>query len=215
MIKIFKTSKNVIVNIDEYFDTIELGILNFKEGVNNYLEGNMVEFDNNLKIIDKLEEKADTIIRKIENDFYVYSLLPNYASEVLNLLEKVDDIIDNTKNTLSQFDVESPFIPEEIKKDFSRLVNISVKTAENLIPAARVFFTDPNLVKDKIQKVLFYERETEKLANKIKRRVFKEMELDLSKKNHLRYFTLHIEEVSNAAKVVAKMLSSLLIKIKM
>lgn len=215
MIKIFKTSKNVIVNIDEYFDTIELGILNFKEGVNNYLEGNKVEFDNNLKIIDKLEEKADAIIRKIENDFYVYSLLPNYASEVLNLLEKVDDIIDNTKNTLSQFDVESPFIPEEIKKDFSRLVNISVKTAENLIPAARVFFTDPNLVKDKIQKVLFYERETEKLANKIKRRVFKEMELDLSKKNHLRYFTLHIEEVSNAAKVVAKMLSSLLIKIKM
>ena len=215
MIKIFKTSKNVIVNIDEYFDTIELGILNFKEGVNNYIDGNTSEFDNNLNIIDKLEEKADAIIRKIENDFYVYSLLPNYASEVLNLLEKVDDIIDSSKNTLSQFDVESPFIPEEIKNDFSRLVNISVKTAENAIPAARLFFTDPNLVKDKIQKVIFYERETEKLANKIKRRVFKEMDLDLSEKNHLRYFTLHIEEISDAAKVVAKMLSSLLIKIKM
>lgn len=215
MIKIFKTSKNVIVNIDEYFDTIELGILNFKEGVNNYIDGNTAEFDNNLNIIDKLEEKADAIIRKIENDFYVYSLLPNYASEVLNLLEKVDDIIDSSKNTLSQFDVESPFIPEEIKNDFSRLVNISVKTAENAIPAARLFFTDPNLVKDKIQKVIFYERETEKLANKIKRRVFKEMDLDLSEKNHLRYFTLHIEEISDAAKVVARMLSSLLIKIKM
>lgn len=215
MIKIFKTSKNVIVNIDEYFDTIELGILNFKEGVNNYIDGNTAEFDNNLNIIDKLEEKADAIIRKIENDFYVYSLLPNYASEVLNLLEKVDDIIDSSKNTLSQFDVESPFIPDEIKNDFSRLVNISVKTAENAIPAARLFFTDPNLVKDKIQKVIFYERETEKLANKIKRRVFKEMDLDLSEKNHLRYFTLHIEEISDAAKVVARMLSSLLIKIKM
>ncbi|MDO9276762.1 MAG: DUF47 family protein [Lutibacter sp.] len=215
MIKIFKTSKNVIVNIDEYFDTIELGILHFKEGVNNYIDGNTAEFDNNLIIIDKLEEKADAIIRKIENDFYVYSLLPNYASEVLNLLEKVDDIIDSSKNTLSQFDVESPFIPEEIKNDFSRLVSISVKTAENAIPAARLFFTDPNLVKDKIQKVIFYERETEKLANKIKRRVFKEMNLDLSEKNHLRYFTLHIELISDAAKVVAKMLSSLLIKIKM
>lgn len=216
MIKIFKTSKDVIVNIDEYFDTIELGILNFKEGVNNYLDGNTADFENNLKIIDKLEEKADAIIRKIENDFYVYSLLPNYASEVLNLLEKVDDIIDSSKNTLSQFDVESPFIPEEIKTDFSRLVNISVKTAENAIPAARVFFTDPNLVKDKIQKVVFYERETEKLANKIKRRTFKEMDqLKLSEKMHLRYFTLHIEEIADAAKVVAKMLSSLLIKIKM
>ncbi len=216
MIKIFKTSKDVIVNIDEYFDTIELGILNFKEGVNNYLDGNTADFETNLKIIDKLEEKADAIIRKIENDFYVYSLLPNYASEILNLLEKVDDIIDQTKNTLSQFDVESPFIPEEIKTDFSRLLNISVKTAENAIPAARVFFTDTNLVKDKIQKVVFYERETEKLANKIKRRTFKEMDqLKLSEKMHLRYFTLHIEEIADAAKVVAKMLSSLLIKIKM
>lgn len=216
MIKIFKTSKNVIVNIDEYFNTVELGVLNFKEGVNNYLEGNLSEFENNLKFIEMLEGKADSIIRKIENDFYIYSLMPNYASEVLTLLEKVDDIIDKVKNNLSQFDVESPFIPEEIKNDFSRLLNISVKSAENVIPAARAFFTDPNLVKDKIQKVIFYERETDKLANNIKRKVFKDMpHLKLSEKVHLRYFTLHLEEVSDAAEVVAKMLSSLVIKTRM
>ena len=216
MIKIFKTSKNVIINIDEYFDTVELGILNFKEGVNNYLEGNFTEFENNLKIIEVLEGKADSIIRKIENDLYIYSLIPNYASEVLNLLEKVDDIIDKVKNNLSQFDVERPFLPEEIKNDFSRLLNISVKSAENVIPAARAFFTDQNLVKDKIQKVIFYERETDKLATNIKRKVFKEMpHLNLSEKIHLRYFTLHVEEVSDAAEVVAKMLSSLVIKTRM
>jgi hypothetical protein len=39
--------------------------------------------------------------------------------------------------------------------------------------------------------------------------------LKLSEKIHLRYFTLHIEEVSNKAKIVAKMLASLVIKIKM
>jgi len=216
MIRIFKTSKNVILNIDEYLDTAELGILNFKEGVNNYLEGNLAEFENNLKIIEMLEGKADSIIRKIENDFYIYSLMPNYASEVLTLLDKVDDIIDKVKTNLSQFDEESPFIPEEIKNDFSRLVNISVKSAENVIPATRAFFTDQNLVKDKIQKVIFYERETDKLAKNIKRKVFKDMpHLKLSEKLHLRYFTLHIEEVSDAAEVVAKMLSSLVIKTKM
>lgn len=216
MIKIFKTSKNVIVNIDEYFNTVELGILNFKEGVNNYLDGNFTEFENNLKIIEMLEGKADSIIRKIENDLYIYSLIPNYASEVLNLLEKVDDIIDKVKNNLSQFDVERPFIPEEIKNEFSRLLNISVKSAENVIPASRAFFTDQNLVKDKIQKVIFYERETDKLATNIKRKVFKEMQhLKLSEKIHLRYFTLHVEEVSDAAEIVAKMLSSLVIKTRM
>ena len=216
MIKILKTSKNVIINIDEYFDNVELGILNFKEGVNHYLDGDKTEFENNLEKILKLEGKADSIIRKIENDFYVYSLMPNYASEILNLLEKVDDIIDRIKSNLSQFDVENPYFPEDIKNDFSRLVSLSVKSAENVIPAARVFFTAPNLIKDKIQKVMFYERETDKLAVKIKRRLFNEMDfLKLSEKIHLRYFTLHIEEISDAAELVAKMLSSLVIKIKM
>jgi len=216
MIKIFKTSKNVIINIDEFFDNVELGILNFKEGVNNYLDGNISEFENNLKKVEKLEGKADSIIRKIENDFYVHSLMPNYSSDILNLLENVDDIIDSVKDTLSQFDVENPYFPEELKSDFSRLLSLSVKAAENVIPAARVYFTAPSLVKDKIQKVIFYERETDKLATNIKRRLFKEMEyLKLSEKIHLRYFTLHIEEVSDAAEVVAKMLSSLVIKIKM
>lgn len=216
MIKIFKTSKNVIINIDEYFDNVELAILNFKEGVNNYLEGNLTEFEINLNKIDELEGKADSIIRKIENDFYVYSLMPNYSSDILNLLEKVDDIIDKAKDNLSQFDVEAPYFPEDLKNDFLRLVSLSLKSAENVIPAARVFFTAPNLVKDKLQKVLFYEREADKLATKIKRRLFKEMDfLKLSEKIHLRYFTLHVEEVSDAAEVVAKMLSSLVIKIKM
>lgn len=216
MIKIFKTSKNVIVNIDEFFDNVELGILNFKEGVHNYLDGNTAEFENNLNKVEKLEGKADAIIRKIENDFYVHSLMPNYSSDILNLLENVDDIIDNIKDTLSQFDVENPYFPEDLKSDFARLVSLSVKSAENVIPAARVYFTAPSLVKDKIQKVIFYERETDKLATKIKRRLFKEMEyLKLSEKIHLRYFTLHIEQVSDAAEVVAKMLSSLVIKIKM
>lgn len=216
MIKIFKTSKNVIINIEEYFDNVELGILNFKEGVNNYLEGNHADFENNLHKTEELEGKADAIIRKIENDFYVHSLMPNHSSDVLNLLEKVDDILDKVKDNLSQFDVEAPYFPEEIKNDFSRLVSLSVKSAENVVPAARVFFTSPNLVKDKLQKVMFYERETDKLATNIKRRLFKELDfLKLSEKIHLRYFTLHIEEVSDAAEIVAKMLSSLVIKIKM
>ncbi|SDW38881.1 hypothetical protein SAMN05444411_101622 [Lutibacter oricola] len=68
MIKIFKTSKNVIVNIDEYFDNVELGILNFKEGVNNYLNGNSSAFENNLHKIEELEGKADSIIKKRKNN---------------------------------------------------------------------------------------------------------------------------------------------------
>jgi len=216
MINIFKTSKAVALNIDEFFDKIDLGILNFKKGASNYINGHTIEFDQNLKMITILEKDADTIKRKIENEFYLHSLMPNYASDILNLLESVDDIIDRSKDIVSQFDVETPHIPELIKTDYLELVSLSSKTAENVIPAARIFFTSPNEVKEKIQKVLFYNREVDVLSNNIKRKLFQELdELRLSEKIHLRYFALHIEQVSHSAKNVALQLSSLVIKIKM
>ena len=216
MINIFKTSKSIAFSIDEFFDKIDLGILNFKKGTSNYINGNTIEFNQNIKAITILEQEADAIKRKIENEFYLHSLMPNYASDILNLLEGIDDIIDRSKDLLSQFDVETPLIPEKIKKDYLELVSLSAKSAENVLPAARIFFRSPDEVKDKIQKVLFYHRETDILSNNIKRKLFQEFDsLRLSEKIHLRYFALHIEQVSDAAKRVAHQLSSLVIKIKM
>ena len=216
MINIFKTSKSVALSIDEFFDKIDLGILNLKKGVNNYVNGNTEEFDLNLNTLTFLEKEADSIKRKIENEFYLHSLMPNYASDILNLLDNVDDIIDMSKDVLSQFDVEKPHLHEQITKDYLELVNLSVKSVENVIPAARIFFTSPEQVKDKIQKAIFYHRETKALSNNIKRKIFQESDIPkLSEKIHLRYFTLHIEQISDVAKNVAQQLSSLVIKIKM
>jgi len=216
MINIFKRSKSVAISIDEFFDKVDLGTLNFKKGVNNYIDGNAIEFAQNLNSITVLEQEADTIQRKIGNDFYLHSLMPNYSSDILNLLETVDDIIDMSKDLLSQFDVENPNIPEAIKKDFIELVSASSKSVENVLPAARIFFTQPDNVKDSIQKVLFYHRETHNLSTSLKRKIFQEIDsLILSEKLHLRYFALHIEQVSDVAKDIAHQLSSLVIKIKM
>lgn len=216
MLNIFKTSKAVALNIDEFFDKVDLGILNFKKGASNYINGNKTEFDQNLRTINILEKEADSIKRKIENDFYLHSLMPNYSSDILNLLESVDDIMDRSMDVLNQFDVETPHIPELIKKDFLELISLSSKSSESVLPAARIFFTSPDQVKEKIQKVLFYNREADTLSNNIKRKIFQEFDsLRLSEKIHLRYFALHIEQVSDGAKHIAHLLSSLVIKIKM
>lgn len=216
MMNIFKTSKSVALSIDEFFDKVDLGILNFKKGSSNYINGNILEFSQNLNAITVLEKEADAIKRKVENDFYLHSLMPHYATDIMNLLENIDDIIDKSKDVISEFDVETPYIPELIKNDYLELVTLSSKAAENLIPAARVFFRSPDEVKDRLQKVLFYHRETDVLANTIKRKLFQEFDaLRLSEKIHLRYFALHIEQVSDVAKRVAHQLSTLVIKIRM
>ena len=66
---------------------------------------------------------------------------------------------------------------------------------------------------EKIHRVYFYEKETDVLADVIRRKIFREMpDLHLSEKFHLRYFTLHIENISDTAEKVADLLSIMAIK---
>ncbi|MCG8410763.1 MAG: DUF47 family protein [Bacteroidales bacterium] len=209
----FNITKKLILDIDEFFSLIDNGALVFKEGVGNYLKGDNEKFNDNLKAIDDLETKADNIRRKVENDLYAHSLLPQYRGDVLRMMEKCDDMLDIMKENLYQFDVEIPLIPQKLHTDILKLTKISVSAIDALIPAARAFFKEPVAVKDKIHRVYFFEKEADKLANDIKRKVFHELQnLKLSEKIHLRYFTLHIENVSDAAEVVADILSILAIK---
>lgn len=117
-----------------------------------------------------------------------------------------------TKN-LFQLEVETPNIPAELIQDFVRLTQISVSAAESVIPAAKSYFTEPINVTEKIHRVYFYEKETDLLADIIRRKIFREMkDLRLSEKFHLRYFTLHIENISDTAEKVADLLSIMAIK---
>lgn len=212
MIK-FNNSKKVIELLDNFFDTVDQGVLVFKNGVNNYLYGNTENFNDNLANLIKLESNADLLRREIENLLYSQSLMPQFRGDILKLLEDMDTIIDITKGNLAQFDVEIPNIPTELNQDFSKLTELSVSAVESLIPAVRAFFKSPDTVKDQLRRVYFFEKETDKMATAIKRKVFRDMpNLKLSEKFHLRYFTLHIENVSDEAEKVADLLSIMAIK---
>jgi len=210
---LFKTAESVISSINNFLDTIDQGAIVFKEGVNNYLNKEEKDFSENIQKILDLESHADKLRKEIENDLYIYSLLPQFRGDVMVLLEKLDDIIDTSKENMLQFDVEGPRIPIELNNDFSKLTDAAVLSVESLIPAARAYFNDVNAVKDKLHRVYFYEKESDKLADNIKRRLFKELdELKLSEKIHLRYFALHIENLSDVAQDVADLLSIMAIK---
>jgi len=210
---IFKNANKVIDIIEEFFNTIDQGVLVFKEGVSNYLHGNQQAFNNNIATMAKLEADADSLRREIENKLYTHSLMPQLRGDILRLLEEMDDIIDTAKKNLFQFDVEVPNIPAELNQDLILLTDMCVSSVSSVIPAARAYFRTPETVKDQIHRVYFYEKEADKLAEGIKRRVFRQMpSLKLSEKIHLRYFTLHIETVSDSAEKVADLLSIMAVK---
>jgi uncharacterized protein len=210
---LFKHANQSIELIDSFLNHIDQGALIFKEGVKNYLLGNRESFLDNLRTLSTLETEADNIRRKIENILYTQSLMPQLRGDILRLLEELDNIIDMAKKSLFQFDVEVPNIPAALNQDLIKLTEISCSAIESVLPAARAYFRSPDDIKERIHRVYLYEREADKLADAIKRKVFQELPIArLSEKFHLRYFTLHIETLSDAAQKAADLLSIMAIK---
>ena len=209
-------TKNIILKLDDFFDIVEEGLLISKEAIKNYIMDDKIAFLHHLERIDSLESRADELQRSIEDDMIIHTILPQHRSEVVTLLDDIDNLIDTLKEVLQQFDVEIPDIPEELQKEFISLTEMAISAGEELIPAARGFFKQPHSVRDQLNKVYFYERESDNLSNKIKKHIFHNMnDLELAQKSHLRYFAHHIEKISDRAESVADLLSSMAMRIIM
>lgn len=209
---LFKNSKTLEKQIDELLDNISNGMLLFQEAISDYMHENTDRFQERLQTIDDLENKVDDLRRNIENALYQQSLIPEHRGDVLGLLEHIDDLIDVAKDTLYEFDVEHPFIPEKFRDVYIELTKTACLGAEAIINSTRAFFSDLAAVKNYIHKVYFYEKEADKLSRQLKRDVFNEQDLKLSQKIHLRYFALHIDNITDAAETVADRLSIYTIK---
>lgn len=211
-----RTTKKLILNIDEFFDNVELGVLVFREAIKAYTSRDFEAYERHLKKVDTLEGNADKLQRMIESDMITHSILPQHRAEVTTLIDKMDEIIDNIKKSLNEIFTEMPEIPEKLNRDFITLAEESANAAEELIPAARAYFKAPYTVREKLLKVYYFESETDKLSLKTKKRIFQETpELDLAHKAHLRFIVHHIENISDLAQKAADLLSGMAIKIIM
>ena len=211
-----RTTKNLIIKIDEFFDDIDLGLLVFREGIKAYLDKDMDAFQRHLQKVDYLENNAYRLQREIENEMITHSILPQHRSEVSTLIDELDEIIDALKSSLNEINIEMPDIPSSLNKNLISLAETSINAAEELIPAARAYFKAPYTVREKLLKVYYFESETDKLSFSTKKIIFQDMnELDLAHKAHLRYIIHHIENVSDLAQKAADLLSGMAIKIVM
>lgn len=209
-----RTTKKLIIRIDEFFDNIELGLLVFREGIKAYLEKDMEAFERHIQKVETMENTADRLQREIENEMITHSILPQHREEVSRLIEEMDEILDSLKSSLNEIHIELPDIPPVLNKDFISLAETSANAAEELVPAARAYFKAPYTVREKLLKVYYFESETDKISMNTKKRIFQEMkDIDLAHKAHLRYIIHHIEGISDTAQKAADLLSGMAIKI--
>ena len=108
---LFRRTRALESQIDQFLDAVSEGCLVFELGVGDYLGRDFASFTERLHAIGAFEAKADALRREVETRLYAESLIPDHRGDVLGLLENLDNVIDQAKQTLGQFEVERPDIP--------------------------------------------------------------------------------------------------------
>jgi predicted phosphate transport protein (TIGR00153 family) len=211
MYSIFSATKNLVMKIDSYIDLVGESVLHFEEGVKLYLSGKEDEFNERLNIIKMLEVRADGLRQDIESQLYVQTLIPESRSDVLEILEEMDSIIDFSKSIMFDFFIEKPDIPNVLHDRIKKLTETAVNTTQALVQSTRSYFYDVNSVKDHLHKVSFFENESDNIAEKAKREVF-ELNIKLSKKLHIKNFIVSIDTISDTAEDISNRVSIAAIK---
>jgi len=197
--------------IDEYLDYVVKGGLIFKLGVKCYLENQEKEFEGYINELRAIEEKADDLRRNIEIKLYTRTLIPESRGDVLGLLESCDRVLNTTTDTLLQFSVEIPQILPSQKQNFLDLADMATLCSEYTVSGIRAYFKNMDAVRDYVTKVQFYKKETNKIAENLKRTVFR-TDIQQSHKIHIRYFAYHIEMIAEESEDVCDRLSIAAIK---
>ncbi len=211
MIPLFGRSRQLERQVDNFLDIANQAALVFPAGIEYFLAGREHDFEDMIKRVTALEAEADHLRRDVETELYTHTLIPESRGDVLALLENTDQVINSCKDTLKQFEIEIPDIPEEFHYSYNQLAQKSAASMEALVRAVRAFFKAPMSVGDYLHKVHYFERESDRIAEDLKRAIFRS-ELDLARKSHLRYFAFHIEQLADLAENVADRLAIYTIK---
>ena len=211
-VTLFRRTRTLEKEIDDFLDKLSETALVFKHAVQLYLaKGATDEFEERLGYANELESGADDLRRSIETQLYAHTLIPESRGDVLGLLENLDGVLNLMEGALWSFSIETPDIPARFRADYEVLTDMAINAVESLVLASRAFFRNIEAVADHMHKVMFYEKEADKVSTKLKRAIFTS-DSPLSHKSHMRDFVVHIDNVADAAEDVADRLAIYTIK---
>ncbi len=209
---LFGRTKALEDQIDEFLDKLSESAMLFGRAVQTYLRaGASPEFEEMLSHVNRLESAADGLRRGIETQLYAHTLIPESRGDVLGLLENLDSVLNLIEGALWGFSIETPDIPPELNADYEALTQEVGGAVDALVLASRAFFRNPEAVGDHMHKVMFYEKEADKVSTRLKRAIFAS-DLQLSHKAHLRDFVEHIDNIADRSEDVGDRLAIYAIK---
>ena len=199
--------------IDQFLDQISEGIILVEMGIKAYLS-NDEDTDiclEKLNQIIEIKRRCSELRRTIVTMLYTEMLLPDARGDVLRLLGSLFELLDEMGDNYQELMIVQPRRMPEFGQDFADLTNMAIRSVQAVVVAARTFFRMPAAVRDHINEVRVFEDETDKLAWRIKRRIFA-ADLSFEHRTQLREAAAMIDALADKAENIGDSLSIFAIK---
>lgn len=204
---IVKKELDIGMQIDEMTDKISEGGMFCKNAMEAYLKGNQDAFAASLVCISDTERRGDMLRRSIVEGLRRKTLIPESRGDVMELLDAMDELLNQYKELIFQLEIEQPDIATEFHQDFLNLLECSIKAVDADVQSCKAFFSDIYSVADHIHKVSFWEKETDRISNRLQKAIFSSRDLNLSQKMQLHFFARQIDQIADDAEDIADRLN--------
>lgn len=202
MIKLFKESDKLEVNLVDLTELVGKCMANSLEALFLYLEeGESHEVKVLIDTVHEYESKADKLRREIITSILDGRLMPNTRSDILNLVESIDDIADFSEDIIDEIiflRLKFTYLDLDRARQMQELL---LEQFEKLTDGLKLLFIEMN-------QALVYARQLEEIESKLDdieeemiREIGQNQELDAAEKLSHRNL---IKNISDLADIIEK-----------
>lgn len=165
--------------LQEHAEKVKECAWTFQQAVECHVADRCKRFEELREEIIKMESEADAIKRRIRGHIPVGTVMPVDKFQLFQYLREQDNVLDAVEDALDWISYRAePGIPQELQKDFLRLVDAVIDPIDELsemVKEARRYFKNYSdkqrvIVKDLIRKLRRQEHDADKVEDLIKQK---------------------------------------------
>lgn len=161
--------------------------------------------------IQSLESDNDMLRREIESSLYRQMILPGMRSDILDLMEACDRVINQYERVVLMWAIENVKVPSDFFTDIIQLVQTTQDCVGALTSGAKNFFDGQVSVEEEVQECYFLEHSVDQLALQLKDKLFHK-KISLARQLQLKGFIVSLEKISDLAEDAADKLKIISVK---
>lgn len=171
------------------------------------------EIEKMAKEVGDAESSADSIRHEIIQALLKGALLPESRREILNIIEKIDDIANKCEEIIKQISLQKIEIFEEIKpavKEINFKTQLQLNYLQELINKIFNNFHHADIYHDQLIDIAKIESEVDEIEYNAIHKIFS-MDIELAKKIQMKAIVADIADISDIGEDISDMLEMIMV----